>query len=144
MKRLLEHDFIRFCLVGCLGFLINLALLFLLFKWAGLPILLAQLLGAEAAYLSNFIFHHAWTYGKRNDKTGWQLLVEFHGASWAGLLLSTALVYVFVNILKLNYAEALAIASVVILFWNYFWTKYFIWRLEGQPETSSPTTESKV
>ncbi|SRR6266496_1539921 len=128
LTSLLRHDFIRFCVVGGLGFLINLFMLTLTFRMLRLPIILAQLISAEVAYVSNFFFHHTWTYAQRSDKTKRQLLVQFHLSSWTGLLLSTLIVYAMVEILRQNYVIGLVIASVVVLFWNYFWTKFYIWR----------------
>ena len=128
ISRLFRQDFVRFCIVGALGFLINLAFLSLLFRALRWPVIVAQLASAEVAYLSNFFLHHSWTYAQRSDKTIGQLLSQFHMSVWSGLLLSTLIVYAMVDILHQNYIEGLVVASALVLFWNYFWTKFYIWR----------------
>jgi putative flippase GtrA len=54
LLRLLKIDFVRFCIVGGTGFVINFILLVFLTKVIGLHIFIAQFIGAEIALFSNF------------------------------------------------------------------------------------------
>jgi putative flippase GtrA len=130
MTRLLKQDFVRFCAVGVIGFLINLVILKFLHDGMGWPVIVATLLGSEAAYFSNFLFHNFWTYkdGTRVEKSFGRLLAQFHLSAWSGMLLNTLIVFVAVTFFALDSAIGLVIASVIVLFWNYFWTKFYIWR----------------
>ena len=132
---LLEQDFARFLVVGLFGFVANLALLTLLYKMLHLPIFMAQLVSAEVSMLASFFFHNFWTYQDRSNKTISQLLVQFHLSSWAGMLLNTAIVSVMVSWAHQNYVFALVVASLLVMFWNYFWTKFYIWRNLEQPHS---------
>lgn len=136
IKKLLKLDIVRFCLVGTLGFLINFTLLSILYKSVGLPIFVAQLVAAEIALFNNFLLHHHWTYKDNNvAKTLPKLIVQFHISSWTAIIGSAILVSAGVQYLKLNYLVALAISSVVALSWNFFWTKFVIWKRSAlQPE----------
>ncbi len=127
--RLLEIDFIRFCIVGGTGFVINFSLLTLLHKYLGLYIFFAQLIGAEIALFSNFLLHHHWTY-KRNkvNKTILSLVIQFHATSWAAVLGSALMVTFFVRVLSLTNLLALAVSSIIALFWNFFWSKFVVWK----------------
>lgn len=134
MKRALRVDFVRFCLVGAIGFIINFTLLTLLYKKLGMPAFLAQLIASEVALFSNLLLHHHWTYKhKKVSKTISNLLVQFHMTSWAAIVGSALLVSLFIHVLKLNYVIALIISSGVALFWNFSWSKYIIWRHEHEP-----------
>jgi putative flippase GtrA len=135
MRRALRIDFVRFCLVGATGFIINFALLTLLYKLLGWPVFVAQLLASEVSLFSNFILHNQWTY-KRNHvtKTIPQLLVQFHASSWAAILGSSLIVSILVDAIKIDYVIALIISSGVALLWNFSWTKFFIWRSETRPQ----------
>lgn len=136
MKRLLAVDFVRFCLVGATGFLVNFLLLTLLYKQGGLNIFVAQLIAAEIALFSNFILHHNWTYKKSSvTKTIERLLVEFHITSWVAIIGSALLISAGVNLLGLNYIVALIISSIIALGWNYLWTRYVIWRKQANFKT---------
>ncbi len=97
-EKLLKIDFVRFCIVGSLGFLINLALLTLLYQILGSPLVLAQFVASEVALFSNFMFHHRWTYKASNvRKTITKLIVQFHLTSWAAIVGSVILVTIGVK-----------------------------------------------
>lgn len=129
MKRALKVDFIRFCLVGTSGFLINFALLTLLYKILGFHIFFSQLVASEIALFSNFMLHHHWTYKHNNvTKDIKDLLIQFHASSWVAIIGSSLLVSLGTQVLGLNYIIALAVSSLIALSWNFFWTKYVIWR----------------
>lgn len=133
MKKILRNDFIRFCLVGTLGFIINFILLTVLYKKIGIRLFFSQLFAAEVALFSNFLFHHHWTYKGHNvAKSITQLLIQFHASSWVAIIGSAILVSVGVHVLHLNYGLALVVSSIVALGWNYGWSKFGIWQHKHQ------------
>jgi putative flippase GtrA len=135
---LLGFDFVRFCIVGGIGFVINLALLSLLYGRLGLPIVVSQLIAAEIALFSNFILHHNWTYKKRAvTKSKKDLVVQFHATSWVAIIGSSLLVSAFTHYLHLQYILALAASSILVLFWNFSWSKYVIWQQNKVEEEQS-------
>lgn len=127
--RLLRKDFIRFCIVGALGFVINVILLKIFLEYIHLRIYIAQAIASEIALFSNFLLHHNWTYKKSGTKKNLrQLALQFHASSWVAIIGSALIVSVAVNTFQLPVVLALIISSVVALFWNFFWSKYIIWR----------------
>lgn len=135
MRRLLQIDFVRFCIVGTLGFGINFLLLTLLYRVFNSPLFIAQIIAAEIALFSNFMFHNKWTY-KGNDvrKTLTKLIIQFHLTSWAAVIGSALMVTFWVKVADLNYVLALAISSATALLWNFGWSKFVIWRDRKDPE----------
>lgn len=133
IKNLHKSDFVRFCLVGCLGFLINYLLLTILYKHLGLNVFIAQLIAGEIALFHNFVWHHNWTYKNRSNKTIGSLLFQFHASSWSAILGSALIVAGGVRVFHLHYFIALVIASAVALAWNFGWTKMVIWRHNDEP-----------
>jgi dolichol-phosphate mannosyltransferase len=127
--KLLEIDFIRFCIVGGTGFVINAVLLSIFNQVINLPIIIAQFLAAEIALFSNFMLHHHWTY-KRNkvEKTFGTLLVQFHATTWPAIIGSAIMVDLGVRIFHLPTIEALILSSAIALLWNFGWSKYVVWR----------------
>lgn len=128
IRGLLGADFVRFCIVGAIGFVINFLLLTLFYKNLGWPPFIAQALAAEVALFNNFILHHNWTYKARTHQTVPTLLTQFHLTYWTSILGSAIIVSLGVELLNLNYIIALAVASAAAMFWNFSWTKYVIWR----------------
>lgn len=135
MQRLLKVDFVRFCLVGATGFVVNYILLTLLYKVLGLPIFIAQLISGEIALFSNFLLHHNWTYKhKKITKAIHTLLWQFHATSWVAIIGGAVIVSVSVKYLHLPYLVALVITAVVTLAWNFVWSKYVIWHHKHKEE----------
>jgi dolichol-phosphate mannosyltransferase len=129
MQKLLRSDFVKFCIVGALGFVINLVILTLLYKVLHSPLFVSQLIAAEIALFSNFLFHHHWTYkGSGVRKTTSKLIVQFHLTSWVAVIGSALIVSGGVHILHLHYLPALVIAAAVAMLWNFGWSKFVIWR----------------
>ncbi len=128
-KSALEVDFIRFCMVGGTGFIINMIFLLLFRRYLGMDVFYAQLISAEIALFCNFIIHNRWTYKKHNvNKSISKLIIQFHATSWPAILGSAAMVTFFVDIMKFTNIIALIISSVVALLWNFTWSKYVVWR----------------
>lgn len=126
---LLKIDFIRFCIVGGTGFTINFIILVLLNKILGIHIFIAQLIGAEIALFSNFTLHDRWTYKHHKvQKKKHRLLVEFHLTTWPAILGSAIMVTAFEKLFKFNNPTALAVTSLIALFWNFSWSKFVVWR----------------
>lgn len=125
----MKLEFIRFCIVGGLGFVINAAILIVLTKKLDMPIVLAQLIGAEVALGTNFILHHNWTYKAHHvDKSVKSLIIQFHATTWPAILGSTAMVSLSVDVFHMSQPLALVISSAVTLMWNFAWSKFVIWR----------------
>jgi len=128
-ERLIKLDFVRFCIVGGLGFVINFVLLIGLMKFFGLPVEIAQLIGAEVALGTNFILHHNWTYKKHHvNKSLKSLIIQFHATTWPAILGSTIMVSISVEVFHMNKFLALVISSLVSLGWNFAWSKFVVWR----------------
>jgi dolichol-phosphate mannosyltransferase len=129
IKHLLKIDFVRFCIVGGTGFVINFVILTLLNKILNFPVFTSQLIGAEIALFSNFMLHHHWTYKNNNvQKDIGRLLIEFHVSTWPAILGSAAMVTAGEKLLHLDSLLALTLSSAIALLWNFSWSKYVIWR----------------
>lgn len=129
IRHLLKIDFVRFCIVGGTGFVINFLILTFLHRLLHAPIFIAQLIGAEIALFSNFMLHHHWTYkGHKVQKGMSKLLIQFHASTWPAILGSALMVTAGEKLLHFGNLLALAVSSVIALLWNFGWSKYVIWR----------------
>lgn len=126
---LLKLEFVRFCIVGVTGFVINFIILTSLHKALHLEIFIAQLIGAEVALASNFTLHHHWTYKTHHvEKSVPMLILQFHASSWPAIVGSALMVTAGEKLLHLDNLAALGLSSVIALLWNFVWSKYVIWR----------------
>lgn len=136
--------FVKFLVVGTIGFVVDfgtLSLLIWTFKlepqdWG---IVIANTISFTCAVISNFTFNRYWTYpDSRNKQIGSQL-VQFGLVSLVGLLINNiifgSLVVPFDTLIDSNmafaplhgfgYIPAKIIATLVVLFWNFFVNRYW-------------------
>ena len=125
--RLIKHSIGRFVTVGAVGFVINFCILSLLYKVLDFSLLPSQLIAAEVAILSSFFFHNGWTYKDAVQDSYLKRFIEFHGSSWLGSAMTT-FTLVFLVDRGVIYVVALSIGAAIALVWNFFWTRFVIWR----------------
>lgn len=130
-----EKTVAKFLIVGTMGFIVNVIVLTLLHQELALNLLIAQLLSAETAILVNFFFHNRWTYSDAKDASLIKRLVEFHASSWSGSMIVTIILLSLVHFAHFHYLIALSIGGVVAMFWNFFWTRFYVWKAREENYT---------
>jgi putative flippase GtrA len=128
--------FFRFLIVGTVGFVVDFGTLTLLKELAGLATLVANTISFSAAVFSNFTFNRYWTYPDSRTKSILSQIGQFAVVSILGLIINnTILLFLespFDNLLSelhvatvRGYIPAKMIATVVVLFWNFFVNRYW-------------------
>ena len=144
--------FVKFLIVGTLGFAIDFGLLAILVEVVGVPRLVEEVTGLSptigliaantisftAAVLSNFSLNRYWTYPESRTKRKRVQLPQFTLVSVVGLLLNNAILALLhtpfdrllVNFKGMpiavnGYIPAKIVATVVVLFWNFFINRYW-------------------
>lgn len=110
------------------AFTVNALLLYVFKGILSLPLLIAQLLGAEGTILYSFVLHHNWTYQKYSQDSLPSRFIKFNLSAVGGLIISTACVLFFTLALHLHYLLGLAIGAVLATSWNYLVNSYYIWK----------------
>ena len=116
--------FLKFCVVGAIGAIVDFSLLNLGIQVFGLPKWLANTFSFFAAVLSNFYWNRHWTYPEtRGDPIGPQLS-RFMFVNIGGYAINQAIFlsldrYVFSDWGPWGYNLAKVIAIGVVLFWNF-------------------------
>lgn len=143
--------FLKFCVVGVSGTAIDFGLLNLLVRGAGFPELVANTCSFSTAVVNNFVWNRLWVYPETRGEpfrkqfvqfvivnvAGWALNsgILYAGHNWllgeAGLLATpTAVLATLIGVthfsLSLNVAKA--IATGVVLFWNFFVNRMWTFR----------------
>ena len=138
--------FVKFSIVGTIGAVVDFGTLYLLHVVVGLPIVLANTCSFTAAVLSNFTWNRYWTYPDSRSKPVRTQLLQFFVVNVAGWGINTGILvllrYPCVSLVgsaaghfslaldpettyKLGYNLAKAIATGVVLFWNFFVNRYW-------------------
>ena len=72
---------LKFNAVGAVGLAVQLGVLWLLERVAGVQYLLATVIAVEVAVLHNFVWHQLWTWRGRPKESVWRRLLRFHLAN---------------------------------------------------------------
>jgi len=128
--------FVKFSIVGTIGALVDFGILYLLHVVLGLHITLANTCSFTAAVISNFIWNRYWTYPDSRSKPIRAQLLQFFAVNIVGWGINTGILLLLRfpctslvgglslapgsgSAYKLGYNLAKAIATGVVLFWNF-------------------------
>lgn len=147
--------FAKFLVVGSIGFILDFGTLTFLVEVVDLPgliaentalpetfgLILANTISFSLAVLSNFTLNRYWTYPESRTKRKRIQLPQFAAVSIAGLIINNAILALttplFENLIELvkflpdsidGYMPAKILATIVVLFWNFFVNRYWTFR----------------
>jgi len=126
-------QFLRFCVVGASGTVIDFGLTYLLKEKAKCHPYIANACGFIIAATSNYILNRIWSFQSHNPAIGTEygLFILF---ALVGLLINTAVLHLFVTHIpipfvplkgKLRFWIAKAIAIGIVTIWNFFMNYFF-------------------
>jgi putative flippase GtrA len=113
-----HRQFILYGIIGISGATIDFILYIIFYRFFGIPPVIASFLSVSAGIIINFIIN-----SRHNFKVSDSLLLRFMHFYWIGVsgaLLSSALIFLFYNILGIQpvLSKALTIVPVVVLQFN--------------------------
>ena len=122
--------FLKFLVVGTIGFVVDFGTLNLLVLVFGLHVLVANTISFSLAVLSNFTWNRLWTYPDSRSKPIRSQLVQFTLVNIVGWGINTLVLWLltpmFTNMVgELGYNFAKGIATIIVLFWNFFVNRYW-------------------
>jgi dolichol-phosphate mannosyltransferase len=123
--------FIKFCLVGGSGVLVNMGLYWLLTRFGGLVTTLAAAISIETSIISNFLLNNFFTFRRRNVpgvKPFFQRLLKFNLFSLAGMGINLGLLWVFHDFMGIHDMLAMFLAILIVTMWNYLVNTWWTWR----------------
>jgi len=134
IKAMMQGSFGKFCIVGTAGFLINTVVLELGVQF-GLHPVLASVMGAEFAIVSNFIFNNAWTFRDRKIHGKRRIIkfLQFNATSVGAIVIQAGTIWVGTAFYGISAYRIFYILGVGIgLVWNYIMYSTIIWKRQGQ------------
>lgn len=133
--------FTRFAMVGAIGAVVDFGTYTVLHDVIGVVAVAASVLSFIAAIISNFTWNRYWTYPDSRNKQVSRQMLQFALVSVMGLAIRTPIFAFLVKPLDslflslpglpflprdfLGDKVALAIAVVVVMFWNFFINRYW-------------------
>lgn len=123
-------QFLKFCIVGALGTIINLLVLYGLVEFAKLWYIFGAILAFAIAATNNYALNKIWTF--KDGRTGKSFIArqwtQFFIISCFGLGINLTILYVLVNFFGVWYIFAQIIAIFVAMFSNFLGNKYWTFR----------------
>ncbi len=120
------RKFVKFCIVGATGVVVNSAILFLLHDLLDLSLLIASPIAVEFAILNNFVWNNFWTF--RTQGMQLERLAKFNLVSLGGLAITTGVLVLLVEYTGMYYLLANLIAICVAMTWNFGINFLWTWR----------------
>ena len=116
--------FLRFCVVGVSGTIIDFGLTWLCKEKFHVPKFIANAIGFVVAATSNYILNRVWTWQSTNEQVGVEY-VKFFTVSLIGLGLNTLILYLLNEKMKVGFYLSKVFATGVVMLWNFFANNYF-------------------
>jgi putative flippase GtrA len=134
--------FLRFAFVGAIGAMVDFGVMNLLRDVFGSPLVIAGTVSFIAAILNNFFWNRYWTYPDSRTKKLIRQLLEFSIVSVTGLVIRIPVLkflepvisrlvnwlplkFCFISPDALSANFTLAIAVIIVMFWNFFMNRYW-------------------
>lgn len=149
-KRKEISRFMRFATVGVIGAVVDFSIFNLLATLLGVRPLIAQVFSFSTAVVSNFIWNRLWTYPDSRSKPIQSQMIQFLLISVIGLLIRTPLfAFLEPNLIRLftgvlpagpitpvfaGHNVSLAIAIIVVMFWNFLANRFWTYNDVDQPK----------
>ena len=117
-------QFIKFCVVGGTGVVVDFGITFLFKEKLKLNKYIANTLGFMAAASTNYLLNRWWTFRSHDPEVA-QQYVQFVGISAIGLILNNIIIYLLNDKARLNFYLSKLIAIGLVTLWNFFMNYYF-------------------
>ncbi len=130
----LHSSFIKYALVGGIGFVIDFAISYLLIERSHFILWKATLISTETAIISNFILNNFWSFSHKrlehNLKSYIPNFLKFNLISSGAVIIQTVGVQLLANIFgrKLWYVYKVILIIFIIIPYSYILYNKFIWK----------------
>jgi putative flippase GtrA len=129
---LLAHAprFARFGVVGAIGAVVNMAILYLLVDHGGWNHMAAAVIATETAILSNFALNDRWTFRDASSPHNWVVrMFRYNAIAGGGALISLGMLALLTFGFGIHYLIANLIAIAAGTIWNYVVNSRLTWTL---------------
>ncbi|MBU5575065.1 MAG: glycosyltransferase family 2 protein [Candidatus Aenigmatarchaeota archaeon] len=118
--------FVKFCIVGAFGTLLNIAVLYVLTEKLYIFYMISAVFAFVVALTSNFILNKIWTFGEKLSERTLYKYSKFFIISILALFVNLIVLYILVEYFQIWYifsqVLAILISSIVNFFGNAIWT----------------------
>lgn len=122
--------FVKFYLVGTIGTLLNMGLLWILTEFIGLPYLISAVIATGCAIISNFILNNFFTFSDRCSATVpifVSRLLKFSLVSLSGMAINVGALWLFTEVAGIYYLHSNLLGIVLATLLRYIANSLWTW-----------------
>lgn len=121
-------QFLKFSVVGFLGTIVNLIVLYLLTEFFGVYYLLSAFFAFIAAVINNFIWNKVWTFKEKFNHKPVTKFGQFFFVSLIALGVNLSFLYLFTEVFGIYYLVSQVFAIIISLVINFIGNKLWTFR----------------
>ena len=118
----------KFLVVGSLGTLVNLGILYMLRYFLSIEHLIASALSIESSIINNYVFHELWTFKDRRLGSWLVRLIKFHGSTALAVTTQYITSQILHYILGVESITSQFVGILLGFIVNYILSTRFVWR----------------
>jgi dolichol-phosphate mannosyltransferase len=124
--------FLKFCLVGVWGSLVNLGLYALFMYTVGLHYLISAVIGVEVAVITQFILNDRWTFKDRRDLADSTLVRarKYFITCAGGIVIYFIVLSLLVEVFKVHEMVSAFLGILAGFMWNFTGSTLWAWRVK--------------
>ena len=116
----------KFVIVGGIATIIDWIVYYVLYNYAHLDPLIANILSFSVSVIYNYIASIKWVFDVKKNKNKVRMLVEFLIFSIIGLVITEILLWLGINKLGMNAMLVKIIATAIVMVFNFITRKLFL------------------
>lgn len=117
---------IKYCFVGGVATVADIGVLYLLSEKLLVHYLIANVFSFICGLLVNYFLSCVWVFETKAEANKTQEFVVFTVIGVIGLSFNSAIMYILVEYLKFIVMHAKVVATILVLLWNFFARKKFV------------------
>lgn len=122
----LASQFMRYCIVGGLSFVVDFLVLFLLTKFLGIHYLVSASIGFVLGLITNYLLCILWIFEHRLLSNSFVEFFIFTLVGLAGLALNNSLIYGLTEWINFHYLVSKVVAASIVLIFNFSLRRTFL------------------
>lgn len=129
----LNNRFLKFCVVGASGIMVNICLLWALTEKIGLYYLISSAIGIEISIFTNFILNDGWTWkdvGGKRVKDKLNRGAKYNVICAAGLVINMTILWSMTELFGVNYLISNIFGITGAILWNFHVNDTVTWKNE--------------
>ena len=135
LKKYFGTRFLKFCIVGMSGVLVNMGILWFFTEFYGLFYVLSGIVAKESSIISNFLLNEHWTWkdkGVEGIFAKLKRLVKYNLVSAGGAMINIGLLAFLTFSIGFHYLISNLIGIGGAVLWNFSVNKRWTWNLESE------------